>query len=133
MNKRCFFAFLAAFVFIFGYEFVFHGMLLKSSYMETATLWRDDAGFQGHFPILLLGQAVLAFFFTAIYCRYTGGGVKLGILIGLLFTGGELIQFAVQPLTTKILFAWMIGGVVEFAIVGAIVGAICKANTTTTT
>jgi hypothetical protein len=36
------------------------------------------------------------------------------------------IDFAVQPLTTTILIAWCIGGIIEFAIAGAIVGAIYK-------
>ncbi|MDQ2824701.1 MAG: hypothetical protein M3R29_04565 [Verrucomicrobiota bacterium] len=136
-TKRCFFAFIAAFLFIFGFEFLFHGMFMKSAYMETATLWRPEAEFHSHFPLLLLGQAVIAFFFVAIYCRgFSGsgvaGGVRLGILLALIFAGGELIQFAVQPLTTKILISWIIGGLIEFAIVGAIVGAIYKPSTTST-
>jgi hypothetical protein len=131
MNKKSFFAFIAAFLFIFCFEFLFHGMFMKSAYMETASLWRPEADFHSHFPLLLLGQAVIAFFFVAIYCRgFSGsgvaGGVRLGILLALIFTGGELIQFAVQPLTTKILVSWIIGGLIEFAILGAIVGAIYK-------
>ena len=40
--------------------------------------------------------------------------------------GGDLIRFAVQPLTIKILWMWIAGGLIEFAIVGALVGAIYK-------
>ncbi len=131
MNKRCFFAFLAAFVFIFFFEFVWHGMLMKSAYMETASLWRADADFNNHFWILIVGHVVIAFSVVAIYCRgFAGsgvaGGVRLGLFLALLCIGGDLIRFAVQPLTTKILGMWIVGGLIEFVIVGAIVGAIYK-------
>jgi hypothetical protein len=53
-------------------------------------------------------------------------------MVALICFGGHLIQFAVQPLTTKILGMWFIGAVIEFAIVGAIVGAIYKPGTGTT-
>jgi hypothetical protein len=130
--KKLFFAFIAAWVFVFIYEWLFHGMFMKSNYMETATLWRDDAGFKAHFPLLVLGQGVFVFFFTMIFVRGfgsgggTAGGFRYGILIGLLGCGANIIQYAVQPLTTTILIAWCIGGIIEFAIAGAIVGAIYK-------
>jgi hypothetical protein len=130
--KKLFFAFIAAWVFVFVYEWLFHGMFMKSNYMETATLWRDDAGFKAHFPLLVLGQGVFVFFFTMIFVRGfgsgggTAGGFRYGILIGLLGCGANIIQYAVQPLTTTILIAWCIGGIIEFAIAGAIVGAIYK-------
>ena len=132
--KRCFFAFVAAWVFMFAFEFLWHGNLMQSAYMETASLWRDDAGFKAHFPLLILGQGVIAFFFVAIYCRgFAGGGVaggvRLGILLALMHVGADLITFAVQPLTTKIVGMWAIGGLIEFAIMGAIVGAIYKPDT----
>ena len=130
-HKRGFPAFLAAFVFIFLFEFVWHGMLMKSAYMETATLWRAEADFNSHFWMLILGHAVIAFAFTGLYVSKVGinsaaTGLGYGIVIGILCAGGDLIRFAVQPLTIKILWMWIAGGILEFAIVGAIVGAIYK-------
>ena len=129
--KRWLFAFIAASIFMFAFEFVWHGMLMKDSYMEVPALWRDDAAMQSRFPFLLLGQVVIAFFFVAIYSRgFAGsgvaGGVMLGLLLALMHVGGTLIQFAVQPLTAKIIGLWAAGGLIEFAIIGAIVGAIYK-------
>jgi hypothetical protein len=131
-HKRGFPAFLAAFVFIFLFEFLWHGMLMKSAYMETATLWRTEP----MFPLLILGQAVIAFAFTGLYVSKVGvnsaaTGVGYGIVIGILCAGGDLIRFSVQPLTVKILWMWIVGGLVEFAIAGAIVGAIYKPRATT--
>jgi len=54
-------------------------------------------------------------------------------LIGILCAGGDIIPFSVQPLTTKILWMWIAGGLIEFAIAGAIVGAIYKPLSTSTT
>ncbi len=50
----------------------------------------------------------------------------LGILVALVFAGVDLITFAVQPLTTKILGGWIVGDLIQFAIAGAIIGAIYK-------
>ena len=126
-HKRGFLAFIAAFVVIFFFEFLWHGMLMKSAYMETPTLWRTEP----MFPLLILGQLVIAFAFTGLYVRKVGvngaaTGMGYGIVIGILCAGGDLIRFAVQPLTIKILWMWIAGGLIEFAILGAIVGAIYK-------
>jgi len=132
-TKRLFFSFLAAFIFIFFFEFLWHGMLMKSSYMEVPVLWRPEADFNSHFPILVLGHAVMAFFLAAIYARFVGeggaaAGSALGLMIAAIGIGGHLITFAVQPLTTKILELWIAGALVEFVIAGAIVGAIYKSS-----
>src|ERR1700719_2236818 len=131
-HKRGFPAFLAAFVFMFFFEFLWHGILMKPMYLETATLWRTGP----IFPLLILGEAVIAFAFTGLYvskigvnCPATGAGY--GVVIGILCAGGDIIRFSVQPLTTMILWMWIAGGLIEFAIAGAIVGAIYKPKANT--
>jgi hypothetical protein len=81
-----------------------------------------DRGFRTVVRWMILG---LAFFFTLRCSRHvaTGGagaGAMLGILVGLLHAGPHLISFAVQSLTVKILSGWIVGAVIQFAIVGAI-------------
>ena len=83
------------------------------------------------FPWLILGHIVMAFFFTMLCVRFVpaggiGASATLGILVGLVYAGAHLISFAVEPLTTKILCGWIAGGVIQFAVAGAIVGAIYK-------
>jgi hypothetical protein len=126
-HRRGFLAFIAVFVVIFIFEFLWHGMLMKSAYMETSTLWRTEP----MFPVLILGQLVIAFAFTGLYVRKVGvngvaTGMGYGIVIGILAVGGDLIRFAVHPLTTKVLWMWIAGSLIEFGILGAIVGAIYK-------
>jgi len=134
-HKRGFIAFVIAFAFIFLFGFVWHGILMKGAYMETSALWRAEADFNSHFWILILGHAVVAFAFTGLYVSKVGinspgTGVGYGIVIGILGCGINLIRFAVEPLTTKILGLWFAGDLICFALMGAIVGAIYKPTPT---
>jgi hypothetical protein len=130
MNWTKFFiAFVVAFVFIFFFGFVWHGILMKPAYMEIESHYRahDDM----IWPSLILGHAVMAFFLTWIYASFAGAsgagaGMRLGILIGLVCVGVHFIRFAVEPLTTKILILGGVGDVLEFAIAGALVGAMYR-------
>jgi len=130
-HQRGFPAFLAAFVFIFLFGFVWHGILMKSAYLATPALWRPEADFHKHFWILILGHAVIAFAFTGLYVSKVGinspaTGFGYGIVVGILTSGVNLIRFAVEPLTTKILCMWFAGDLICFALMGALVGAIYK-------
>jgi hypothetical protein len=133
--KKFFFAFIAAFVFIFVFGFVWYGHLMHGIHDEVPVLWRTEAEFGSHFHWLILGHVVMAFFLTLLFARFVqmggaGAGAMLGILVALVYVGNDLITFAVQPLTTKILAGWIVGGLLEFAIAGAIVGAIYKPAST---
>jgi hypothetical protein len=129
--SKFFIAFIVAFVFVFFFGFVWHGILMKSAYMEIASHYRAHDDMQ--WGPMLLGHAVMAFFFTCIYARFVaagpGAGAKLGTKIGLIFVGLYFIRFAVEPLTMKILVLGSIGDVLEFALMGAIVGAFYKSST----
>jgi hypothetical protein len=129
--KKFFFAFLASFVFLFVFGFLWYATLMHDAHREVATLLRPEADLKGHFGWLVLGHLVMAFFFSLLCARYVpsgraGAGAMLGLLVGLVYAGPHLISFAVQPLTIKILFGWIAGGVIQFAIAGAIIGAIYK-------
>ena len=129
--KKFFFAFIAAWIFVFVFGFVWFGNLMHNIHNEVPTLWRTEADFGSHFPWLVFGHAVMAFFLTFLYARFVpaggaGAGAMLGVLVALVHIGNDLITFAVQPLTTKILCGWVAGGLLEFAIAGAIIGAIYK-------
>ena len=125
--KKFFIAFIAAFVFLFVFGFLWYGTLMKGAHQEVSAIFRPEADLKDHFPWLVLGHIVMAFFLTMLYARYvsTGGprcGAILGILVALVYAGADLITFAVQPLTTKILGGWIVGDLIQFAIAGAIIG-----------
>jgi hypothetical protein len=132
--KKFFIAFIAAFVFMFVFGYIWYGNLMHNIHQEVPALWRTEPTF----PWLIFGHVVMAFFLTCIYARFVsaggpGAGAKLGIKIALVFIGNDLILYAVQPLTTKILCGWIFGDLIMFAIAGAIIGAIYKPAIVSTT
>ena len=131
--KKFFIAFIAAFIFLFVFGFLWYGKFMTPAHREVPVLWRTEAEFGNHFPWLVLGQIVMAFFLTMLCARFApsgaGSAAMLGILLGLIYSGADLITFTVQPLTSKILCGWIAGHLIEFTIAGAIIGAIYKPGT----
>ena len=129
--KRFFIAFIATFIFIFLFGYAWFGTLMQNIHNEVPALWRTQADFGSHFSWLILGHVVIAFFLVVLYARFVsaggvGAGFGLGLVVAFLYVGDNLITFAVQPITTKIVCGWIVGNLIQFAIAGAIVGAIYK-------
>jgi hypothetical protein len=134
-HKRGIIALVTSFIFVFFFGYLWHGMLMKPLYTETSALWRPDADFMSHFGVLVLGHFVIAFAFTGLYISQIGlnsigNGIGYGIVIGILCSGINLIRFATEPLTGTILWMWIAGDLIMFAIMGALVAAIYKPLTT---
>src|SRR6266566_2179937 len=72
--KKFFFAFIAAWIFVFVFGFVWFGNLMHNIHNEVPTLWRTEADFGSHFPWLVFGHAVMAFFLTFLYARFVPAG-----------------------------------------------------------
>jgi hypothetical protein len=130
-HKRGVIALIVAFLFVFFFGFVWHGMLMKPAYNEIASHWRTDADFQSHFWILIVGHFLMAFAFTGLYISKVGinspgTGIGYGIVIGILCIGLNLLRFTTEPITSKILCMWIAGDLIMFAVLGALVGAIYK-------
>ena len=131
--KKFFFAFIAAFGFIFLFGFLWYGKLMHGAHQEVPILWRTEADFGNHFSSLVFGHILMAFFLTLLCARFVPAGgagacAMLGILVALIYAGADLITFAVQPLTTKILCGWIAGDLIQFTIAGAIIGAVYKSD-----
>jgi hypothetical protein len=75
--KKLFFAFIAAFIFIFFFGWFFHAVLLKEAYAQLPSgLSRSADDFKSYFGWLVLGQLVFAFMFALIFASgFSGGGV----------------------------------------------------------
>jgi len=131
--KKFFIAFVVAFVVLFVFGFLWYGTLMHGAHQEVPAVFRTEADFKDHFPWLVLGHVVMAFFLTMLCAKFApgggaGAGAMLGFLVALVYAGADLISFAVQPLTTKILSGWIAGDLIQFAIAGAIIGAIYKSS-----
>ena len=129
--KKFFFAFIAAYVFMFFWGWFLNGVLLKDVYAQTPNLWRPQSEMLSLLHWIIIGQALIVFAFVTIYASgFAGGGVLAGIQLGLLLEiaaiGMRMGFYAVQPFPGKLIVYGSISGLIEMIIVGAIVGAIYK-------
>jgi magnesium-transporting ATPase (P-type) len=129
--KKFFFAFIAAYIFIFLWGWLLNGVFLKDVYAQTPNLWRSQSEMMSLFHWIIIGQALIVFAFVMIYASgFAGGGVMAGIRLGVLLEiaaiGMRLGFYAVQPFPGKLIIYGTASGVIEMIIVGAIVGAIYK-------
>src|SRR5882762_2379651 len=108
--KRLILACIVVFVFVYGYEWVFHGFLLKDAYAKTASLWRPESEMMGYMGWLALGQFLRAVVFCLLYAirpgTHVGAGIGYGLMIALLLIGTDFIIYAVQPLPLSLIGSW---------------------------
>jgi len=122
---------LAVFVFIFLSDWLIHGKLLVGMYEETAHLWRAKDSMKDFFLFMVLGQLIIADTFTFIYARGCEGkswceGLRFGITMGFLFSGGTLIWYAVAPYSQALLWSWIGANFFQTIGSGVIAGLIYK-------
>ncbi len=134
MKKHCLIASIAAFVTLFVLEFVLHGICLKDLYHEYAALWRPEADMQKLMWMMWIGYLIFSPVFVYIYSKGyeegksgLGQGLRFGLAIGLLMAPmSALGWYAVLPIPAILSAYWLVGGLAEFIIVGAVVGLIWK-------
>jgi hypothetical protein len=136
--KRFIAAFTAAYIFIFFWGWLLNGVLLKDIYAQTPNLWRPQSEMMSLFHWIIIGQALVVFAFVMIYASgFAGGGViagiRLGILLEIAAIGMRMGVYAVQPFPGKLIVYGSISGLIEMIITGAIVGAIYRPASRTTT
>jgi hypothetical protein len=129
--KRFVIAFIAAFIFIFFWGWLYNGVLLKDVLAQAQSLFRSREEMMGLFHWIAIGEAGLALSFVMIYASgFAGGGiaagVRLGIMLEILAVSARCAIYATQPFPAKLLVLVSIGGFVEMIVTGVIVGAIYK-------
>jgi len=134
--KKFFFAFIAAFIFLFLWGWLFNGVFMKDIYAQTSSLWRPQNEMMTHTPWLIIGLAILTFAIVLIFASgFAGGGVaagiKLGIMLEILAFGARLTMYYLQPFPGKLIAYWTLGGLIEMIVTGAIIGAIYNPGPTT--
>src|SRR5438034_7010575 len=101
--KRFILAFVAAFIFIFFWGWLYNGVLLKDVFAEAQSLFRPREEMMSLFRWIVIGQAGLALAFVMIYASgFAGGGiaagVRLGIMLEILAISARGTIYATQPL-----------------------------------
>lgn len=127
--KKCTLSVIVLFVFIFIADFVFHGILMRDSYMATAQLWRPEAEMQSYMGYMLAGQFLIALFLASVFVHgYKGTGIKEGVKFGLLMGGLEagknFIMYAVAPYPMSLSLCWIGIAFVESILAGIILAKI---------
>jgi hypothetical protein len=122
---------VAAWVLYLGVSFVVHTVLLRDIYMQHAGMMRPEAEAGAILPVGF-GFALVGFFaFAYAYAKgYEGGsgmqeGLRFGVIVGILLCCfGTIWDYMVWPMSARLAVAWMVDYIIEFALYGALVGAI---------
>jgi hypothetical protein len=129
--KRFVIAGLAAFVFIFIYDMIVHGVLLKGIYEQTADLWRTDEEFS--MGMMLVGQLLLglaiAFFYPIVgpdtECKKA---IPFGVGLGLVLAALQLGAYAYMPIPLTLSLSWALAMFLEAIGCAWIVSRVYKAK-----
>ncbi len=125
MNKKVWMSAVAAYITFAVLDFLVNGVLLKSAYMETASLWRPEGEMIMWIPYVT--NAVFAFFFSLIFSKgYEGKGiaegVRYGLYIGLMFSIPMAYgSYAFMPIPYSLALQWFIYGTLQMIIAGVVV------------
>ena len=108
--KKFLIASIAAFIFVFLYEFLVHGILMASQYQQTMSVWRPQA--EANMGIMLLSQflfaAAVAFFYPIVGpdtdCKKA---IPFGVGLGLVLAMPAIAthNYLPIPLTLSLLWA----------------------------
>jgi uncharacterized protein with PQ loop repeat len=130
MAKRTIWAIVTVFIAWSILDFILHGLLLRSTYEATASLWRPMG--EMNIPLMYFVTLVFTVCFVLIYGLLVGqkslaSGICFGALFGLA-TGISMGfgSYSYMPIPLALAWSWFFGSLIESITAGAIVGAIMK-------
>ena len=125
--KRIILALIAAFIALSATDYLIHQVWLKDTYaLDIGKLWRAEADMKAHMSGIFVGQFLVAVAFTMLWARIALGGagiqcaIALGVFMGLAYSGGVVIQGAVQPLPDGLVMKWIISGILQSVFVSVV-------------
>ena len=130
MKKKIFLAAVVVFVLWSVLDFIVHGVILKSAYASTASLWRPMAEMKMGLMYVTVFIAALAF--SAIYGylvakKSTMAGFTYGLLYGIAVgVGMGYGSYSVMPIPYSMALTWFLGTVIKAILGGVLLGAIIK-------
>ena len=128
--KKVILAVIAVFVAWSVLDFVIHGLILRSAYISTASLWRPMNEMKT--SVLHLAVFISAITFVLIYSSFfSRKSISTGLKYGLLFGVGTGVSmgygsYSVMPIPYHMALTWFLGSVVEASVGGMIAGWIIK-------
>jgi len=125
--KRLFFAIIIVFAVVWIADALVHAVWLKADYAATMSLWRPEAEMRAHFGWLMMGQAVYALMFTALYALGFASRNSLrvalvyGLFMGLFFGANSVAAYAIMPLPGELPAKWFLAEAVRGLLLGAVI------------
>lgn len=120
---------IAAFVFVFIFEGLWHQLLMKDMYEATLSVWPpEDPGKMVYiFTSQFLFVAVMAYIYTVvgkhIPCKR---GIAFGFFVGLLLAMPTLGTYCYLPIPLTITLMWMLACLLKGLGAGIVIAAIYK-------
>jgi hypothetical protein len=123
-------AMAAVFLVWMGLSYVLHGVILTSSYMASAALWRPLPEMQSRMWLIYLSTLVSAVAFVFVYARLFAEkswrtalayGLILGVATGIAWGYGS---YAMMPIPYMLALGWFLGSVVNYAVGGLVMAAV---------
>ncbi|MBI3291411.1 MAG: hypothetical protein HYZ73_01160 [Elusimicrobia bacterium] len=135
--KRCLVTAFLVFVAVVAEGMVFNNVCLGRQYEIHKYLWRDPARVKTLFPLLILSNAVFAYFFTWIFAKgYESGkgGLGQGFRFALLLwpVASLHVQLAQAPflyIPLRFFGFWALDGLLACLVAGIVAGLIYKPST----
>jgi hypothetical protein len=124
---------VAAWIVSLPVGYVVNEILLKDIYRANAAALRSEAALQANLPIGFAATLVGFFAFAYTYAKgYEGTngmmeGLRFGVLVAIMVNCFAVVwTYVTSPISGSMVTAMMIDVIVEFALYGAVVGAIYK-------
>lgn len=132
--KRWALATAGAFAVITAADVVIHEVWLGAFYRAHATWWRPAAEMQSLMSCMFASHLILAALLTWVYAKgyekekgAAWQGVRFGVLMGLLlFLPKMFMTHVVYPYPVSLLVNWLVGGLIEVTLAGAVIGLLYK-------
>jgi uncharacterized protein YqhQ len=137
MSKKFIIAWIVLLVAWFLGDFVVHGVLLHSDYMQLTNLYRTEGEQQKYFPLMILAHVIMSGALVWIYARgaeakpWMAQGVRFGVAVALLtVVPTYMIYFVVQPMPGDVVVMQILCEGVLMVILGTIVAWLYRAPAT---
>ena len=130
MVKKTILSILAVFIAWSVMDYVIHGVILRSSYAATASLWRPMGEMKTslmYFSVMIASITFVLIYSLLISRKGISTGLKYGALFGL--SAGVSMgygSYSVMPIPYHMAFTWCFGSVVEAMVGGLILGWIIR-------
>ncbi|HZD51783.1 MAG TPA: hypothetical protein VE175_01940 [Woeseiaceae bacterium] len=132
MNKTFWIGFVVVYVVVEVIGFLVHGIWLDETYRSLADVFRPEAEMNNMMWVMFLSAALSIFIFCYIFTKnYEGKGIaeglRYGFLIGLLMAVPmALDDYVIYPLPLNLAAIWLVVGLINFMIAGAVFSVIYK-------